>query len=84
MISLGRENISKDDKNKSIISIKSKPIPINRSKTNLYFENESYEVSTSIFNPHNSSPPDNWQIRLQNRLAQFTSDSVIYSKVRVF
>lgn len=49
-------------------------IPKNISNENLYkFENdEAYMVTSQIFDPKDSSPPNEWNLRLRKRLAKFS------------
>ena len=56
---------------------KSIPIPTNISKENLYklADDEAYMVTSQIFDPRDSSPPNEWNIRLKNRLARFSDIS---------
>ena len=59
----------------------SKSIPINISKENLNKLNEedSVMVTSQIFDPQDSSPPSEWNIRLKARLAKFNSfDNLIH------
>lgn len=52
-------------------------IPINNSRENLFklADDEAYMVTSQIFDPRDSSPPNEWNIRLKNRLAKFNNNS---------
>ena len=56
----------------------SDPVDIPTTKNNLknnhvlFSTDEAYMVTSNIFDPYRSSPPNNWNTRLKNRLALFT------------
>ena len=56
-------------------------IPINISRENLYklADDEAYMVTSQIFDPRDSSPPNEWNIRLKNRLAKFNNSNNLNS-----
>ena len=46
-------------------------LQLNR-KINDNIKDEAHKLTSHIFDPYRSSPPNNWNTRLKNRLALFT------------
>lgn len=53
----------------------SKPIPIPKSQSTDNMILEEYSLKCNNFNPSKMSPPDNWKIRLEQRLKEHYNNS---------
>jgi len=46
-------------------------------KNKFVIKDEAYMVTSHIFDPYNSSPPNSWNLRLQKRLKLFENKNTI-------
>ena len=80
MLSLNKTKDSIPQPTKLTISISipiSKPIPIPKSQSIDNIILEEYSLKCNNFNPSKMSPPDNWKVRLEQRLKEHYQNNFI-------